>query len=76
MADARNDEELEPFKRINPDWVEPRDSLYSTSIRGKVGAFIGAALLAVMFLLIVMTVQDFIETGGVDCETIHGCNAE
>ena len=46
MAEARNDEDLEPFKRINPDWVEPRDSLSSTSIRGKVGAFIGAALLA------------------------------
>ena len=77
MADARKDEELEPFKRINPDWVEPRDSLHSTSIRGKVGAFIGAALLAVMFLLIVVTVQDFIESGGgVDCEMIHGCNAE
>ena len=76
MADARRHEGLEPFRRVNPDWVEPRDSLHSTSYRGKVAAFIGAALLALMFLMIVVTVQDFIETGGVDCETIHGCNAE
>ncbi|MEM7287182.1 MAG: hypothetical protein AAF480_12585 [Actinomycetota bacterium] len=78
MADARDDEDLEPFKRINPDWVDPRDSLYSTGHRGKIAAVIGAALLALMFLLIVSTVQDFLtlDTGGVDCETIHACNQE